>query len=229
MRKQEYVARIAKEKEEQEAAQKQAPTTKNTASSIATSSPAAMQECYLAVEKINKIRPNWLATSYGECRSANQCSTQKCQDEIMRKQEYVAHSEKEVLDQSSARSMGVLMRVAAKKDSLSVNLNYIAGYDLAASKAFFYPLDLRDKKSACKVGYFDQSTGLIEISEIDLGKLNPKTLNIDTSFDRDTKGFRTIFTSTISGLQIPLICKDCTQARLDKSWQSILSLCDSTK
>ena len=78
--------------------------------SVATSSPAAMQECYLAVEKINKIRPNWLATSYGECRSANQCSTQKCQDEILRKQEYVSHSEKETTDQSSARSMAVLMR-----------------------------------------------------------------------------------------------------------------------
>ena len=223
------MVRIAKEKEEQEATQKTTPNTTKPASTTATSSPAAMQECYLAVEKINKIRPNWLATSYGECRSANQCSTQKCQDEILRKQEYVTHSEKETTDQSSARSMAVLMRVAAKTDSLSKDLNYIAGFDVSASKVFFYPLDLRDKKSACKVGLFDQSGGLIETSEIDFGKLNPKTLNIATSFDRDAKGFRTIFTSTISGLQTPLVCKSCTQSRLEQSWQSVFSLCDRSK
>ena len=83
----------------------------------ASTTPDAMQECYLAADKINKLRPNWLATSYGECRSANQCNIQKCQSEILRKQEYVVRVAKEKEEQDKAQK-NVSDKMAALQEVL---------------------------------------------------------------------------------------------------------------
>ena len=191
-----------------------------------TSSPAALQECILAVEKINKLRPNWLATSYGECRSANQCSLKNCQEEILRKQEYVTRLSEQVNTQKNAQDAAIVLRVAAKTDPLSQELNYIGGLSASNSKSFFYPLDVNNQKSPCEIGLYRQSNASIENSRFDLGKINPKTLKININFERDAKGFHPLFTSTVSGLELTFICKDCTQERLEKSWKSVFSLCN---
>ena len=196
---------------------------------VATSSPAALQECILAVDKINKIRPNWLATSYGECRSASQCNTKNCQDEILRKEEYLVRTAEQRSGEKNVRSGAILLRASAKTDPLSKDLNYIGGYKASSSKIFFYPIEIKNKKTACEIGLYDESTNEIKISRFDLGRVDPKTVKITTSFERDLKGFYSVLTSTALGLELPLVCKNCTQERLEKSWQSVFTICNDLK
>ena len=229
-RKQEYLTRLseqkAEQKAEQEAEQKKLATSSRPGSSSTSSSPAALQECILAVEKINKLRPNWLVTSYGECRSANQCSLKNCQEEISRKQEYVTRLSEQASTQKNAQGSAIVLREAAKTDPLSQELNYIGGFSASNSKAFFYPLDVANQKSTCEIGLYKQSNTSTENSRIDLGKINSKALKIDVNFERDAKGFYPLFTSSVSGLELAFICKDCSQERLEKSWKSVFSLCN---
>ena len=202
----------------------QAPITPTT-----SSSPAAFQECILAVDKINKLRPNWLGTSYGDCRSASQCNTKNCQEEILRKQEYVERTAKERGEEQNTRSGAILLRASANVDPLSQALNYIGGYEVNSSKIFFYPLDIKNKKSACEIGLYDQFTNEIKTSRFDLGRIDPKTVKIARNIERNAKGFYSVFTSTALGLELPLVCKNCTQERLEKSWQSAFSICSDLK
>ena len=230
-RKYEYVETQAKQKSEQEQAQKKASQVAKTeaAGPQSPTDSAAIQECTLSFQKINQIRPNWLATSYGDCRSLSQCNVKSCQEEIARKYEYVETQAKQKSDQVSAKSTALALRAMAKNDPISQALNYIGGFDVAFSARFFYPLDRVNAATACKIGFYEAIGGSSESSRWDLEKLNASTLKISTSFERDSKGFQSVFTSTISGLEVPLICKTCTQSRLEKSWQSIFSACKGLK